>query len=85
MHVAMRYPQSGGFITTVGTRIAARGGLIDRVLTRDLGNAVKAKQVVVNDLLVARDLVLGAIFYGIETMLTEPTQSITLNSSSRRA
>ena len=34
---------------------------------------MRAKRVRVNDLLVARDIVLGSIFYGIETMLTEPT------------
>ena len=73
MHMSLRYPQWGRFITTVGTRIAARGQVIDQVLTRDLQSALTAKRVLVTDLLVARDIVLGSIFYGIETMLTEPT------------
>ena len=73
MQTAVRYPTWGRFITSVGTRIAARGQLIDVYLTRDLTDAVAAKRVTVTDLLVARDIVLGSIFYGIETMLTEPT------------
>ena len=28
-----------------------------------------------DDVLVARDMVLGSIFYGIETMVTEPTHA----------
>lgn len=73
MQMAMRYPRWGRFINSVGTRIAARGQLIDRYLSRDLNLAVERGRITVVDVLVARDLVLGAIFYGIETMLTEPT------------
>ena len=73
MQTALRYPTWGRFITSVGTRIAARGQLIDVCLSRDLTDALAAKRVTVTDLLVARDIVLGSIFYGIETMLTEPT------------
>ena len=73
MRAALRYPTWGRFITSVGTRIATRGQLIDLYLTRDLSEAVKQKRVDVADVLVARDIVLGSIFYGIETMLTEPT------------
>jgi AcrR family transcriptional regulator len=74
MQMALRYPLWGSFITRVGTRIAARGQLIDLYLTRDLELAVKEKRVVVDNVAVARDIVLGSIFYGIETMLTEPTR-----------
>ena len=73
MQTALRYPTWGRFITSVGTRIAARGQLIDICLSRDLTDALAAKRVTVTDLLVARDIVLGSIFYGIETVLTEPT------------
>lgn len=73
MQMALRYPAWGRFITSVGTRIATRGQLIDQHLTRDLTVALELKRVAVKDLLVARDIVLGSIFYGIETMLTEPT------------
>ena len=73
MQTALRYPTWGRFITSVGTRIAARGQLIDLCLSRDLTDALAAKRVTVTDLLVARDIVLGSIFYGIETVLTEPT------------
>jgi len=74
MQMALRYPLWGSFITRVGTRIAARGQLIDLYLTRDLELAVKQKRIAVADVAVARDIVLGSIFYGIETMLTEPTR-----------
>lgn len=73
MHMALRYPLWGAFITRVGTRIATRGQLIDVYLSRDLSLAVKRKRVRIVDVLVGRDIVLGSIFYGIETMLTEPT------------
>ncbi len=74
MQMALRYPLWGSFITRVGTRIATRGQLIDVYLTRDLTLALKDKRITVDNVLVARDIVLGSIFYGIETMLTEPTQ-----------
>lgn len=75
MQMALRYPVWGGFITRAGTRIATRGQLIDTYLTRDLEAARKAGRIRVESVLVARDLMLGSIFYGIETMLTEPTRS----------
>lgn len=71
MRMAVRYPLWGTFITQVGTRIATRGQMIDLYLTRDLELA--RKRLNVDSVRVARDIVLGAIFYGIETMLTEPT------------
>lgn len=73
MHTALRYPLWGAFITRVGTRIATRGQLIDIYLSRDLSLAMKRKRIKIDDVLVGRDIVLGSIFYGIETMLTEPT------------
>jgi len=74
MQTALRYPLWGNFLTRVGTRIAARGQLIDLFLTRDLTAAVEQRRIKVDDVLVARDIVLGSIFYGIETMLTERTR-----------
>jgi AcrR family transcriptional regulator len=73
MRMGLRYPLWGTFITRVGTRIAARGQLIDRNLTRDLTDARKDSRIHMDSVRVARDVVLGSIFYGIETMLTEPT------------
>jgi AcrR family transcriptional regulator len=74
MQMALRYPLWGSFITRVGTRIATRGQLIDVYLTRDLGLAVAQGRIRLDHVSVGRDIVLGSIFYGIETMLTEPTQ-----------
>jgi AcrR family transcriptional regulator len=73
MHMAYRYPLWGQFLRMVGTRIATRGQLIETYLTRDLRDAIDDKLIKVGDLLVARDIVLGSIFYGIETMATEET------------
>jgi AcrR family transcriptional regulator len=75
MQMALRYPLWGSFLTRVGTRIAARGQLIDVYLTRDVELAIKAGRLDVDSVLVARDIVLGSIFYGIETLLTEPTRA----------
>jgi hypothetical protein len=75
MQTALRYPPWGTFLTRVGTRIAARGQLIDSHLTRDLTAAVKQRRIKIDDVRVARDIVLGSIFYGIETMLTERTRA----------
>ena len=75
MQTALRYPLWGSFVTQVGTRIATRGQLIEAYLMRDLTLAFEVRRIKVDDLLVARDIVLGSIFYGIETMLTEPTQA----------
>lgn len=74
MQMALRYPLWGRFITRVGTRIATRGQLIDVYLSRDIELAKKARRVNIDSVQVARDIVLGSIFYGIETMLTEPTR-----------
>ncbi|WP_372659549.1 TetR/AcrR family transcriptional regulator [Hydrogenophaga sp.] len=75
MQMALRYPLWGSFITRVGTRIAARGQLIDVYLMRDLELALQRKRLKIDNALVARDIVLGSIFYGIETMITEPTRA----------
>lgn len=75
MQMAVRYPLWGSFITRVGTRIATRGQLIDVYLTRDLELARKSGRIDVDSVLGARDLVLGSIFYGIETMLSEHTRA----------
>lgn len=75
MRMTLRYPQWGRFMTQVGTRVAARGQLIDKYVMRDLCTAQERKLLNVPDVAVARDMALGAIFYGIETMLTEPTRS----------
>jgi AcrR family transcriptional regulator len=74
MQMAVRYPLWGRFMTKVGTRIATRGQLIEVYLTRDLELAMRQKRIRVDSVPVARDIVLGSIFYGIETMLTEPTR-----------
>lgn len=74
MQMALRYPLWGSFITRVGTRIAARGQLIDIYLSRDIDSAMALGRIGIDNVRIGRDILLGSIFYGIETMLTEPTQ-----------
>ncbi|MEY8877588.1 MAG: TetR/AcrR family transcriptional regulator [Leptothrix sp. (in: b-proteobacteria)] len=75
MRVALQYPLWGSFITRVGTRIATRSQLIDRYLCRDLGAAMAQGRIRIDHVSVGRDLVMGVVFYGVETLLTEPTQA----------
>lgn len=75
MRLALRYPQWGHLMTQAGSRVAARGQLIDIYVTRDLRTATEGRLLRVPDVDVARDMVVGAIFYGIETMLAQPTRS----------
>ncbi|MFM0156922.1 MULTISPECIES: TetR/AcrR family transcriptional regulator [Paraburkholderia] len=70
MEMACRYPLWGAFITRVGTRRGSRGRLLDEYLTRDLQLAVDSGRFRVVSVVVARDIALGAIMYGIETLLS---------------
>lgn len=70
MAMAVRYPQWGAFITRIGTRRGSRGRLLDVYLTRDLQTAIDAGRLQVGHVAVARDIALGAIMYGIETLLS---------------
>jgi AcrR family transcriptional regulator len=70
MTMAARYPLWGAFITRVGTRRGSRGRLLDEYLTRDLQLAIDAGRFRIGHVSVARDMSLGAIMYGIETLLS---------------
>ncbi|MCA3185477.1 MULTISPECIES: TetR/AcrR family transcriptional regulator [unclassified Cupriavidus] len=69
MHMAVRYPLWGAFITRVGTRRGSRGRRLDAYMTRDLEVGIAQGRFVVPHVEVARDLALGALVYGIGTML----------------
>jgi AcrR family transcriptional regulator len=70
MGIAARYPLWGTFITRVGTRRGSRGRLLDVYLTRDLQMAIESGRFRVGNLTVARDIALGSIMFGIETLLS---------------
>lgn len=70
MRMASRYPLWGAFITRVGTKRGSRGRLLDECLTRDLQMAIDSGRFRVTNVLVARDIALGSIMYGIETLLS---------------
>lgn len=72
MQMALRYPLWGAFLRRAGTQLATRGQLIETYLTRDLTLAHQKKMLSVRDVAVAHDIVLGAIFYGIDSLLTKP-------------
>lgn len=71
MQMAVRYPLWGAFITAVGTKRGSRGRLLDEYLTRDLQLAIDCGRFKVEDVVVARDIALGAITYGIATLLSD--------------
>jgi AcrR family transcriptional regulator len=70
MQMASRYPLWGAFITRVGTKRGSRGRLLDEYLTRDLQMAINMGRFHAVDVVVARDIALGSIMYGIETLLS---------------
>jgi AcrR family transcriptional regulator len=70
MAMAARYPLWGAFITRVGTKRGSRGRLLDEYLSRDLQLALDAGRFDIGDVVVARDIALGSIMYGIETLLS---------------
>jgi AcrR family transcriptional regulator len=70
MQMASRYPMWGAFITRVGTKRGSRGRLLDTYLTRDLQMGIDMGRFHVADVVVARDIALGSIMYGIETLLS---------------
>lgn len=73
LEMARRYPQWGAFNTRVGARTASRGKLLDEYLMRDIRQGMASGRFDIPDAAVAHDIVLGSIFLGMETLLTEPT------------
>ncbi len=75
MQMTLRFPIWGTFLSRLGARIAVRGQPIEHYITRDLTDAVAEGLIQVADVLAARDMVIGGIFYGIGTMAAEPTHA----------
>lgn len=71
--MACRYPIWGTFLARIGSRHAVRGKLLDTYLTRDIETGVQTKRFAVPNAVVVRDIILGSIFFGLETILTEPS------------
>lgn len=74
VHFAMRYPVWGAFLTRIGPAHAVRGKRLDRFLVRDLELGFSTGRFSSGSVLVARDMIVGSAFYGIETLLTEAHQ-----------
>lgn len=70
--MARRYPLWGQIVTRIGARVAARGKLLDAYVSRDVQRGLDQKRFAIPSCLVGRNVVLGSIFYSIETALTEP-------------
>ncbi|MBV2205664.1 MAG: TetR/AcrR family transcriptional regulator [Pseudomonas sp.] len=75
MQMTLRFPIWGTFLSRLGARIAVRAQPIEHYITRDLTDAVDQGLIQVADVLAARDMVIGGIFYGIGTMAAEPTHA----------
>ena len=71
VQVACRYPLWGKFLTRIGSNHAVRGKLLDTYLTRDVEAGIVSGRFKIEGALVVRDMILGSIFFGIETILTE--------------
>jgi len=71
VHFALRYPVWGAFLTRIGPAHAVRGRRLDRFLTRDLELGIANGRFAAGSALVVRDMILGSVFFGIETLLTE--------------
>ncbi|MDE1182177.1 TetR/AcrR family transcriptional regulator [Paraburkholderia sp.] len=70
IQMASRYPQWGAFVTRLGTKRGSGGVLLDEYLTRDIQRGFETGRFKNLHSAVARDLALGAIRYGIDTVLT---------------
>lgn len=75
MQMTLRFPIWGTFLSRLEASIAVRGQLMEQYITRDLNDAHAQGLIQVADLLAARDMVIGGIFYGIGTMAAEPTHA----------
>lgn len=75
MQMTLRFPIWGSFLSRLEARIAVRGQFIEHYITRDLTDALDQGLIQVADVLAARDMVIGSIFYGIGTMAAEPTHA----------
>jgi len=73
MQMAIRFPIWGKFLSLVGPRIAVRGQALEAYVTRDITDSFEQGLIEIRDVLVGRDMVIGSIFYGIGTMVLEPT------------
>nr|WP_315253519.1 TetR/AcrR family transcriptional regulator [uncultured Duganella sp.] len=71
VHFALRYPVWGAFLTRIGPAHAVRGRRMDRYLVRDLELGLSSGRFRAGSALVVRDMILGSLFFGIETLLTE--------------
>lgn len=71
VHFALRYPVWGTFLTRIGPAHAVRGRRMDRYLMRDLELGLSSGRFAAGSALVVRDMILGSLFFGIETLLTE--------------
>lgn len=71
VHFALRYPVWGAFLTRIGPAHAVRGRRMDRYLMRDLELGLASGRFHAGSALMVRDMLLGSLFYGIETLLTE--------------
>ncbi len=74
VRTACKYPLWGTFLARVGSRHTVRGKLLDQYLCRDIALGVGARRFKITNEVVVRDIMLGSIFFGIETLLTEKNQ-----------
>lgn len=73
MQMAVRYPLWGAFIARVGTKRGSWRNRLDDTMTRDLERGIRMGRFVDVEIMAARDISLGAVMYGIESLLSGET------------
>lgn len=68
MHATTQYPVWGKLLTRMGPHHTVRERQIDIYVKRDLDLAINADIIPKDDVAVLKDLILGAVYYGIETL-----------------
>lgn len=75
INVTRKYKVWGSLLTKMGPYHTVRNRQIDIYVTRDLRQAMQLKIIPEDDVIVLRDIVLGAVYYAIETIQNEEIES----------
>lgn len=70
MHIAVTHPSWGSFIVQTGIRGGASGKLLGQYLPRDLENANAKGQAKIPNIRAARDVVIGSLRQGIQSVVS---------------
>ena len=84
INVSRKYKVWGSLLTKMGPYHTVRNRKIDSYVTRDLLLAMELQIIPREDVIVLRDIVLGAVYYAIETIQNEDIESHHANKIMRK-